>query len=86
MRELADKGQGMTLSGVSAQFQNGAAENRIKVVIRNARTMTLHTALRWPGFAEKNLWPMALSHAVHLWNQTPKQESGIAPVEVFTCT
>ena len=33
MRELADKGQGMTLSGVSAQFQNGAAENGIKVVI-----------------------------------------------------
>ena len=29
---------------------------------------------------------MALTHAVHLWNQTPKQESGVAPVEVFTKT
>ena len=48
MRELAEKGQGITLSGVSAQFQNGAAENAIKIVVRNARTMMIHAALRWP--------------------------------------
>ena len=61
LRELGEKGQGITLSGVSAQFQNGAAENGIKIVVRNARTMMLHAALRWPGYAEKDLWPMALS-------------------------
>ena len=86
MRELGEKGQGLTLSGVSAQFQNGAAENGIKLVVRNARTMMLHVALRWPGCAEKDLWPMALSHAIHLWNHTPKMESGISPVEIFTRT
>jgi hypothetical protein len=44
----------------------------------------LHVALRWPGFAEQELWPMAMSHAVHLWNHTPKMGSGLAPIEVFT--
>ena len=86
MRKLAAKGQGIKFSGVSAQFQNGAAENGIKIVVRNARTMMIHTALRWPGYAEKDLWPMALTHAVHLWNQTPKQNNGLSPVEVFTKT
>jgi hypothetical protein len=53
-------------------------------VARNARTMMLHVALRWPGFAEQELWPMAMSHAVHLWNHTPKMGSGLAPIVVFT--
>ena len=86
MRELAAKGQGLKLSGVSAQFQNGAAENSIKIVVRNARTMMIHASLRWPGFAERDLWPMALSHAVHLHNVTPRQETGVSPIEVFTRT
>jgi hypothetical protein len=86
MKDLSEKGQGISLSGVSAQFQNGSAENGIKIVVRNARTMMLHVALRWPKMSDTTLWPMALSHAVYLWNQTPKSETGVAPVEVFTGT
>ena len=71
---------------MSAQFQNGAAENGIKIVVRNARTMMLHAALRWPGYAERDLWPMALTHAAHLFNTTPKQETGVSPVSLFTRT
>jgi hypothetical protein len=82
--ELTEKGQGICFSGVSAHFQNGAAENGIKLVVHNARTMMLHVALRWPGFAEQELWLMAMSHAVHLWNHTPKMGSGLAPIKVFT--
>jgi Reverse transcriptase (RNA-dependent DNA polymerase) len=86
MRELAEKGQGITLSGVSAQFQNGAAENAIKIVVRNARTMMIHATLRWPGFVEKDLWPMALSHAAYLYNITPNMETGVSPISVWTRT
>ena len=68
MRELAEKGQGIKFSGVSAQFQNGAAENAIKIVVRNARTMMIHATLRWPGFVEKNLWPQG--HAGNFKNVT----------------
>jgi hypothetical protein len=69
--ELAEKGQGATMSGVSAHHQNGVAENAIKIVTQKARTMMLHVALRWPSMLDKNLWPMALTHATHLYNQTP---------------
>lgn len=86
MKELAEKGQGLKFSGVSAQFQNGPAENAIKIVVAKARTMMVHAALRWPAQAKKDLWPMALSHAAHLYNHTPKQESGLAPIEIFTST
>jgi hypothetical protein len=84
IRELAEKGQGLKLSGVSAQFQNGVAENAIKIVVRNARTMMIHATLRWPGYAKRDLWPMALSHAVQLFNTTPKQDSGVSPVTLWT--
>ena len=79
-------GQGIKFSGVNAQFQNGAAENAIKIVVRNARTMMIHATLRWPGFVGKDLWPQALSHAANLYNITPKMETGVSPVSVFTRT
>jgi hypothetical protein len=72
LKELSEKGQGIRYSGVSAHFQNGAAENGIKLVVHNASTMMLHVALRWPGYSEQELWPMAMSHAVHMWNQHSK--------------
>ena len=79
-----DKGQGIQFSGVSAHHQNGVAENGIKLVERNARTMMLHVALCWPGYADQDLWPMAKCHAVHLWNHMPKMSSGLAPIKIFT--
>jgi Reverse transcriptase (RNA-dependent DNA polymerase)/GAG-pre-integrase domain len=84
--ELAEKGHGITLSGVSAQFQNGAAENVIKIVVRNARTMMIHATLQWQGFFEKDLWPMALSHAAYLFNITPNMETGVSPISILTKT
>jgi hypothetical protein len=84
LKEITDKGQGIQFSGVSAHHQNGVAENGIKVVVRNARTMMLHAALRWPGYADQDLWPMAMCHAVHLWNHTPKMVTGLAPIEIFS--
>jgi hypothetical protein len=84
LSELSTKGQGIQFSGVSAHFQNGTAENGIKLIVRNARTMMLHVALRWPGFYEQELWPMAMTHVVHLWNHTPKMSSKLAPIEIFT--
>jgi hypothetical protein len=86
MQEIANKGQGIQFCGVSAHHQNGVAENGIKVVVQNARTMMLHVALRWPGYADQDLWPMAMCHAVHLWNHTPKMSTGLAPSEIFSGT
>jgi len=84
LKELHSKGQGIKMSGVSAQFQNGVAENAIKTTVARARTMMLHAALRWPDVKDQNLWPYALSHAAYLHNQTPDQASGWSPVELWT--
>jgi hypothetical protein len=86
MCELAEKGQGIKMSGVSAQFQNGAAKNAIKIVVQNACTMMIYATLCWPGFVEKDLWPQALSHAAYLYNITPKMETGVSPISMFTRT
>ena len=48
--------------------------------------MMLHAALRWPGYAERDLWPMALSHAVHLHNITLKHESEVSSITLWTRT
>ena len=76
----------LTLSGVSAHFQNGVVENAIKLVVQKACTMMVHATLWWPGYSEKTLWPMAMSHSTYLHNHTPNQESGLAPIKIFTQT
>jgi len=86
LKELHTKGQGIKMSGVSTQFQNGAAENAIKNTVARARTMMLHAAIRWPEVKDQSLWPYALTHAAYLHNQTPNQQSGLSPVELWTKT
>ena len=86
LKELQAKGQGIKMSGVSAQFQNGAAESIIKSVVQSARTMMLHAQTRWPAVADESLWPQALQYAVYLHNIMPTEETGVSPVEVWTRT
>ncbi len=82
--ELEEKDQGLTLSGVGAHHQNGVAERAIGVIVAKARTMLLHAMLCWPDATTTDLWPLALSHAVHLYNATPRMDSKLAPLEVFS--
>lgn len=86
VNELKEKGQGQRLSGVSAQFQNGQAENAIKIVVGMARTMLLHARLRWPKCTDKELWPLAMTHAAYLYNRIPHQETGLSPLEILSKT
>ena len=48
--------------------------------------MMIHAALRWPEEMNKKLWPLALCHAAHMYNHTPKQETGLSPEEIWTKT
>ncbi len=82
--ELLVKGQGIKHSGVGGHHQNGVAENSIKNTVRTARTMMIHSALRWPEHNERDLWPLALSHAVHLHNETPSMLSRLSPNEIWS--
>jgi hypothetical protein len=81
--DLAARGQDITYSGTGAHHQNGVAERAIQTVTSWARAMLLHAVLHWPDQADLTLWPFALEYAVYLWNNIPKKESFLAPLEVF---
>ena len=57
------KRQGLTFAGVGAHFQNGKAENKIRQLQSQARTMLIHAAKRWPRAVTANLWPYAVRMA-----------------------
>jgi hypothetical protein len=40
----------------------------------------------WPDRSNLELWPFVLEHAISLWNNFPKQDSLLAPLELFTGT
>ena len=86
MKALQDHHQPIRFSGVGAKWQNGVAENAIRIAVTRARTMMMHVALHWPEVDDESLWPLALSYAAHLYNNTPNRETGIAPMEIFTRT
>ena len=86
MSELLEKGQGIRRSGVGGHHHNGKAENAIRTVTRLARSMMIHAALRWPAQADKDLWPLALQHAAHLYNNLPDTSSGMTPNEIWLRT
>ena len=44
----------------------------------------LHAAIHWPDMADSTLWPLAVEHAVFLYNHVPDPSTGIAPVDIFT--
>ena len=83
---LAQNYQSIRFSGVGAHWQNGVAEGAIRIVVNRARTMMLHAQLLWPETKDQSLWPMAMSHAVHLYNHTPNEQASLAPLEVFSRT
>jgi hypothetical protein len=68
VQEIATNVQSMCFSGVGAKWQNGVAEGGIRIIVSKARTMMIHAALSWPEVEDDTLWPMALSHAVYLYN------------------
>jgi Reverse transcriptase (RNA-dependent DNA polymerase) len=44
--------------------------------------MMIHAAIRWPVISSTELWPMAISYAVWLYNHMPKS-NGFSPLEII---
>jgi len=84
VNEINRHGQQVRFAGVGAHHQNAVAERNIGTVMRLARTMMLHAAIRWPEVADASLWPMAVDYAVFIFNHVPNASTGVAPVEVMT--
>lgn len=73
-------------AGVGAHHSNGLAERSIGTIMSISRAMMLRAVIHWPAMADSSLWPMAVSHAVFLYNHTPDPTTGLALVDVFTKT
>ena len=84
IKKLHNSNQTLRLSGVGAHHQNGVAENAIKNISRRARIAMFHAALRWPNKFDKHLWPLAMNHAVHIHNHTPRKLEKLTPMELWT--
>ena len=80
------KNQLLRLSGVGAHHQNGCAERAIGIIFEKARTMMIHSALKWPEETDVSLWPMAVDYAVYLHNHLPKRSPHVSPEEIFSGT
>ena len=65
------KHQGLSFSGVGAHHQNGKAENKIRYLQSQARTMLIHANKRWPKAITSNLWPYAVRMANETSNELP---------------
>jgi transposase InsO family protein len=73
-------------AGVGAHHHNGIAERHIQTIMAITRSMLIHSAVHWPAVADTQLWPMAVQHAVYIWNHMPSEKNGLSPIDVFTRT
>eukprot|EP00804_Cyclotella_cryptica_P018090 CCRYP_017614-RA/>CCRYP_017614-RA protein AED:0.43 eAED:0.20 QI:0/0/0/1/0/0/2/0/735 len=70
--------QCLSFSGVGAHHQNGVAECSIQTIANMARASMIHASLRWPDHPILDLWPLAMSYAIWVYNQLPPNDSGLS--------
>ncbi|EJK66248.1 hypothetical protein THAOC_12847, partial [Thalassiosira oceanica] len=82
----ATKFQTQSFSGVNAQHMNGKAERSIGLIMNMARTFLINVSLSWTGHGVNStrLWPLAVNHAVWIYNRLPDPVTGITPLERVT--
>ncbi|EJK46702.1 hypothetical protein THAOC_34617 [Thalassiosira oceanica] len=82
----ATKFQTQSFSGVNAQHMNGKAERSIGLIMNMARTFLIYVSLSWTGHGVNStrLWPLAVNHAVWIYNRLPDPVTGITPLERVT--
>ena len=76
--------QGLTFAGVSAHFQNGYAERRIRELQELSRSMMIHASNRWPEAVNAHLWPYAIRMANEAHNEAMGRKGGKSPKELFS--
>ena len=83
VKHIRDHNQQVHYCGVNAHHQNSVAERSIRTVSEIARSMILHSSMRWKNGIDASLWPMAVDYACHVYNHLPNAQ-GIAPADLFT--
>ena len=49
-----------------------------------AQTIMLHEIIMWPDQVDLALWPFALERSIYIWNNLPKPDSHLAPIEIYS--
>lgn len=83
LADLEIQNQSISYSGVGAHHQNGVAERALQTTTKWALAMMMHQLVHWPTQFDPALWPFALEHAVHIWNNMPRERAGLTPNELF---
>ena len=86
VRHVESSNQHVEYCGVGAHFQNGIAENAIKINTGNGRAMLLHAMYRWPEVIKANLWPFAVALADWNRNHFRIRKDGLTSMEFLTNT
>jgi len=84
IREILPNAKTIRYSGVGAKWQNGAAESAIGLVSSTAQTNMIHAGLHWREVEDTARWPLAVQHAVYMYNHTPSPSNDIAPIKTFS--
>ncbi len=84
--KLRNQGQNYNFAGVGAHHQNRQVERASQNVVWKAQSMMIHQHIMWPDEYEATQWPLAMSYAAFIYNPTPRQDNGFAPMEIFTGT
>eukprot|EP00804_Cyclotella_cryptica_P001538 CCRYP_003742-RB/>CCRYP_003742-RB protein AED:0.39 eAED:0.39 QI:0/0/0/1/0/0/2/0/211 len=72
-----DLGQSKRFSGMGAHHQNGVAERAIQTITNVARANMLHATLHCPDKTFIDLWPLAMSYGVWVYNKLPQHGAGL---------
>ena len=83
---LVDFAQVQRFAGAGAHHHNSRAERAIQTIMSISRAMLMHSFIHWPDMEDTALWPMAVSHAVYLWNHVPDATTGLCSADLFTKT
>lgn len=83
-QELSTFRQTLNFAGVGAHHHNGVAERGIQTIMSMSRTILLHAAIRWPDVSDPQLWPMAVDHAVYVYNRIPDPHTGLSPIDILS--
>mgnify|MGYP000857262147 FL=1 len=83
---LIDFAQVQRFAGTGAHHHNSRAERAIQTIMSISRAMLMHSFIHWPDMEDTALWPMAVNHAVYLWNHVPDPTTGLCSADLFTKT
>ena len=77
--------QEISFCGVGMHSQNGVAERHIRTIVEKARAMLLHASSHWQDELDTELWTFAVNYAIHIWNNTPREDlDNLTPEERFS--